>query len=79
MGPRPHPHALHLVVAGVIRHALLMHGLHWLQEGTMTRQAQQGGTGRGSMQSAAQEFTATENVHPRLPRYVLNHHCDQAA
>lgn len=27
---RPHPHPLHLAVAGVIGHALLVHGLHWL-------------------------------------------------
>lgn len=33
VAPCPHPHPLHLVVAGVIRHALLMHGIHWLQEG----------------------------------------------
>lgn len=33
--------------SGVIRHALLMHGLHWLREWT-TRQDQQGGVGRDS-------------------------------
>lgn len=61
-GPLTASPSLHLGIAGVIRHALLMHGLHWLREWT-TRQDQQGAWEETARNAPHEKFKVTENVH----------------